>query len=475
MTTTLRLARESDAKGRTLNERGDERGHRFRAYRAYKDSGVDWLGGIPAHWEVKRIRHVVNRIEQGWSPECENREADEDEWGVLKAGCVNRGTFVESEHKALPRTLSPIPGLEIAEGDLLMSRASGSRDLVGSVAVVPKCRPRLLLCDKVFRLRVDNATQDRRFLAYALNSSVSRWQIEVVLSGGSGLANNIAQEVVKDLLLVQPQLAEQEAIAAFLDRATAQVDALMEKNLRLIALLIEKRAALIARVVTRGLNPKAAMKNSGVEWVAETPQHWKLVPLKSLLRRCDYGISESLSGVGTIPVLTMAHIQNGEVLVPEGGNLSEVEDSLLLDEGDLLFNRTNSRELVGKVGIFRGSRRDRITFASYLVRMTARHDVAPEWLNFVLNSSGLVALARSMALLSVNQANLNPTKYTQILVPLPPENEQASIAAHLRLESSRADALIAKVGEAIERLKELRTALISAAVTGKIDVREEAA
>lgn len=86
-----------------------------------KDSGVEWLGEIPAHWEVKRIRHVVRRIEQGWSPECENREADEEEWGVLKAGCVNRGSFVEAEHKTLPSRLEPIPELEIAEGDLLMS------------------------------------------------------------------------------------------------------------------------------------------------------------------------------------------------------------------------------------------------------------------------------------------------------------------------------------------------------------------
>ncbi len=93
-----------------------------------KDSGVEWLGEIPAHWEVKRLRHIVRHIEQGWSPDCENREAGADEWGVLKAGCVNRGTFLESEHKALPSTLSPIRAFEIKRGDLLMSRASGSRD-----------------------------------------------------------------------------------------------------------------------------------------------------------------------------------------------------------------------------------------------------------------------------------------------------------------------------------------------------------
>ena len=159
-----------------------------------KDSGVEWLGEIPAYWEVKRLRHIVRHIEQGWSPDCENREAGDDEWGVLKAGCVNRGTFLESEHKALPSTLSPIPALEIRKGDLLMSRASGSRDLVGSVAVVSECRPHLLLCDKVFRLHTESSAGHRQFIGYAMNSRIVRWQIESVISGGSGLASNISQE-----------------------------------------------------------------------------------------------------------------------------------------------------------------------------------------------------------------------------------------------------------------------------------------
>jgi type I restriction enzyme S subunit len=224
-----------------------------------KDSGVEWLGEIPEHWEVKRLRHLVARIEQGWSPECENREADDDEWGVLKAGCVNRGTFLESEHKALPAALPPIASLEISEGDLLMSRASGSRELVGSVAVVPKCRPRLLLCDKVFRLHPTVKRADRFFMAYAMNSASARSQIEVVLSGGSGLANNIAQEVVKDLLFAQPWLPEQRAIVAFLDRETARIDAFVAKVHEAIDRLKEFRNALISAAVTGKIDVREAV------------------------------------------------------------------------------------------------------------------------------------------------------------------------------------------------------------------------
>ena len=215
-----------------------------------KDSGLKWLGEIPAHWEVKRLRHIMRHIEQGWSPDCENREAGADEWGVLKAGCVNRGTFLESEHKALPSTLSPIPALEIRKGDLLMSRASGSRDLVGSVAVVSECRPHLLLCDKVFRLHTESSAGHRQFIGYAMNSRIVRWQIESAISGGSGLASNISQEAVKDLVVVQPPRSERWEIAGYLDCETTRIDALIAKVRQAIDHLKEFRTALISAAVT---------------------------------------------------------------------------------------------------------------------------------------------------------------------------------------------------------------------------------
>lgn len=215
-----------------------------------KDSSVKWMGDIPAHWDVTRLRRELNWIEQGWSPECENRVAEENEWGVLKAGCVNRGEFIESEHKALPASHSAIPDLEIREGDLLMSRASGSRELVGSVAVVPACRSRLLLCDKIFRLHVNEVRVNTNFVAYALSSRMARSQIEGVLSGGSGLANNIAQGVVKDLTLALPPRMEQQLIANFLDAITASVNSQIGRIREAITGLYELRAALISAAVT---------------------------------------------------------------------------------------------------------------------------------------------------------------------------------------------------------------------------------
>ncbi len=223
-----------------------------------KDSGVEWLGAIPAYWTVKRLRHIVRHIEQGWSPQCENREAGPDEWGVLKAGCVNRGLFLASEHKALPSTLIPVATLEINRGDLLMSRASGSRDLVGSVAIVPECRSQLLLCDKLFRLHIEAGAGPPQFIAYAMNSRTVRWQIESVLSGGHGLASNISQEAVKDLVVAHPTRSEGEEIAAYVDGETTKIDALISRIREAMDHLQELRTALISAAVTGKIDVREA-------------------------------------------------------------------------------------------------------------------------------------------------------------------------------------------------------------------------
>ena len=165
-----------------------------------KDSGLAWLGKIPMHWGMKRLKFCLFGIEQGWSPEAENREASEDEWGVMRAGCVNSGAFDEIDHKALPANLTIDETLEIKPGDLLMSRACGSANLVGSVALVHRCRKKLVLCDKLFRLRYRAEIVQPQFLEAVLQSRLTRFQIQRDLSGAEGLARNIGQSSVRELV-----------------------------------------------------------------------------------------------------------------------------------------------------------------------------------------------------------------------------------------------------------------------------------
>jgi type I restriction enzyme S subunit len=214
-----------------------------------KDSGVEWLGEVPAHWTVCSLRRVIHSIEQGWSPECFSRQAEGDEWGVLKAGCVNRGIFNQDENKALPVELSPIPEYEVRTGDVLMSRASGSPELVGSTARVQAVQPRLMLSDKIFRIHLNSSVAPDYFVL-ALNSISLREQIEQALSGGNGMANNLPQSSLLEFMVCFPQVFEQEEIFRRVVEETTRLDALTAEAQTTIALLQERRSALISAAVT---------------------------------------------------------------------------------------------------------------------------------------------------------------------------------------------------------------------------------
>ncbi len=215
-----------------------------------KESGVEWLGKVPAQWPAVMLRFLLNYIEQGWSPEAEDRRAEPGEWAVLKSGCVNGGIFRQDEHKALPSDLLPIEELEVRPGDVIMSRASGSRALIGSVSYVEKCSAKLMLSDKLFRLRPRLNMISPRYLAIVLGAQPCRAQIEQSISGAEGLANNLTQATIKRLLICLPSLVEQEIIMHHLDRVTAELDQLRFHGMKIIERLRERRTALITAAVT---------------------------------------------------------------------------------------------------------------------------------------------------------------------------------------------------------------------------------
>ena len=177
------------------------------------------------------------------------RPAELFEWGVMKTGCVNRGVFNADENKALPEELAPAAEYEIRPGDVLVSRASGSPELVGSTAFVHSVRPRLLLSDKTFRMHFETMLSPRYFVA-AFNSNLMRSQIEQSISGADGLANNLPQATLKRFSVAIPPLSEQDQIVAALDTETAKIDALTAEAERAIELLQERRTALISAAVT---------------------------------------------------------------------------------------------------------------------------------------------------------------------------------------------------------------------------------
>lgn len=215
-----------------------------------KPSGIDWLGDIPAHWEVMPLKRRIVSIEQGWSPSADERLATESEWGVLKSGCVNEGVYDETSHKTLPTNLDPRPEIEVRPGDILMCRASGSIKYIGSVALVPDTRPRLMFSDKTYRISLQETLADKRFFVFSMAAKHLREQIVLSVSGAEGLANNISQSSVGMYLHVFPPLSEQVEIASYLVRFCGSLEEARQFISVSIQQLLEYRSALITSAVT---------------------------------------------------------------------------------------------------------------------------------------------------------------------------------------------------------------------------------
>lgn len=282
----------------------------------------------------------------------------------------------------------------------------------------------------------------------------------------------IAVEVVANIAIPVPPPEEQQVIAGFLKRETTRIDGLIAEKERMLALLDEKRAALVSLVVTRGLNEHARLKTSGLEWVEQLPAHWVVCQLKRTWSSSDYGISESIRDEGEIAVLRMSCIVDGRVDAAQSGRIGEVDERLLLRRDDLLFNRTNSLDQIAKVGLVDFDPEQPLTFASYLVRIRANALTTPQFLALLLNSSIFLAYARKNAIPAIGQANLSPTRYGEIHVPVPPLDEQEAIVLHLQQEAKRIEPVRTALLRSIQLLKDRRTSLIAEAVTGQIPLKE---
>ncbi len=445
---------------------------RFKPYPAYKDSGVEWLGEIPAHWEVKRLKFGAElnpsplntlRLSQGVDVSFVPMEAVGEHGGLDLTRTkpydeVSSGYTYFADGDVIVAKITPC--FENGKGALAAGLMNGSAFGTTELHV----------------LRALDAI-DRSYLFYATLADAFRRLGEAEMYGAGG-QKRVPETFVKDFKHPIPPVPEQRAIAAFLDRETARIDALVAKKERLIELLQEKRTALITRAVTKGLDPTVPMRDSGVEWLGEIPAHWEVKRLWHLTpaeRRIMYGI-----------VLPGPNVDDGVPIV-KGGDVAA--DRLRLDrlnrttreiEAGYVRSRLRAGDLVyairgsiGEVAIVpREIEGANLTQDAARIAYTdATHG---PWLLHALKSRVVFGQLEAGALgATIRGINIRDLKRTNLVVP--PIAEQRVIAAFLDRETARIDALIAKVREAIERLRELRTALISAAVTGKIDVREEAA
>ena len=346
---------------------------KWRAYPKYKDSGIKWLREIPDEWSVAPLKRGLARNDGGVCGE----DFDDDGTIVLRSTEIaldGSWQIEEPAHRQLTAKERRDGRLEV--GDLLVTKSSGSARHLGKTAVVTEDVAAMNCCFSNFtqRLRV-NTKLLPRCLFWILNCPVGRDQLVFLGMTTTGLANlNI--EVIGAVQIPFSTLAEQRAIAAFLDRETERIDALIARKERQIELLQEKRAALISHAVTKGLDPNAPMKHSGVEWLGEIPKGWESLRLKYLIAApLQYGANEPAElDDPDLPRYVRITDINGDGTLREDTFKSLPEDTAkpyFLEQGNLLFARSGAT--VGKTFLYQESW-GRAAYAGYLIRARIRRE-----------------------------------------------------------------------------------------------------
>jgi type I restriction enzyme S subunit len=444
----------------------------FRPYAEYRESGIEWLRQIPVHWNAKRLRFVVKvnpaiAAARDLAPDTEvsfvPMEAVE-EYGGLDLSRTKRIEDVGTGYTCF------------ADGDVVVAKITPCFENGKGALAASLLNGIAFGTTELHVIRTEGEIQEK-FLFYLTLSDAFRKLGEAEMYGAGG-QKRVPQSFIQNLVHPLPPFSEQRLIAAFLDQQTAKIDAMVVKKERLLELLQEKRSAIITRAVTKGLDLNATMKDSGIKWLGDIPARWEVKRLWHLTpqgRRIMYGI-----------VLPGPDVQDGVPIV-KGGDVSPERlrlDRLSRTTREIEANYVRSRLQGGDlVYAIRGSIGEVAIVPSELTGANLTQDAARiaftslthgPWLLYVLKASAVFAQLEAGTLgATIRGINIRDLKRASI--PIPPLVEQESIASFLQRETARFDALIDNVKSAINSLRDFRVALISAAVTGKIDVREEAA
>jgi type I restriction enzyme S subunit len=418
-------------------------------------------------WPVDRIKDHVRKIGSGVTPSGGAASYLDAGIPLLRSQNVHfDGLRMDDVAFIAEETHEEMAGTKLRERDVLLNITGAS---IGRCSFVPDGFGEGNVNQHVCIIR-PTSKLDYKFLTYCLSAPWGQDQIFSSFTGAS--RQGLGQRDLGDIQVPLPPLPEQQRIAAYLDASCAAIDAAVVAKRRQLETLDALRKSTISRAVMYGIAAQPTLRRVEQDWLREIPSHWEVCRLKRVLARMDYGISESTIEEGRYPVLKMGHLSDGEITFSNLDFVDEVPVDLLLETGDLLYNRTNSPDQVGKAAVFRKSRADEVTFASYLVRLRVNHRANPWFLNYVLNSDGFLGFARRLAIPSVQQSNLNSTRYSRMFIPLPPIEEQEAVRAHLDAKLTELKQIVTSIEAQIATLTAYRKSLIHECVTGQRRVTE---
>ncbi|MBX9598901.1 MAG: restriction endonuclease subunit S [Burkholderiales bacterium] len=426
----------------------------FARYESYKDSGVAWLGEIPAHWEFTRLgtKFIERRTKVS--------DKDYPALSVTKGGIVpqleNAAKTNDGDNRKLVKT-----------GDFVINSrsdrkgSSGISIYEGSVSLINIVLQPLFI--------------DSKYCHYLLKSYSF---IEEFYRNGHGIVADLWTtrfDEMRTILLSLPNSEEQQRIANFLDKKTTQIDEAIAQKEKMIELLKEYRQIIINNAVTKGLGPNVPMKDSGIEWLGQIPAHWEVKKLKfTLIEKLKYGANESgVEYSEKLPryIRITDFSNNGKLSDVNKLSLpARIANDYLLKDGDILFARSGAT--VGKSYQFKKniSNEDSYCFAGYLIKASANEQLILSDFLYLYTNSPLFYLWKDFMFNKATIENIGADKYAQLPVIIPPIEEQTKILEVFKELNDKIEASIICKQQEIEKLKEYKATLIDSAVTGKIKV-----
>ncbi len=436
---------------------------RYRAYAEYKNSGVEWIGDIPTDWDMWKIAHACPYVASGTTPKSDDDlyYGGDNLW--ITTGELRESVIFDTQKKVTDKALTDMSTLRLhPKGSVAIAMYGAT---IGRLGILGKDATTNQACC----VMPPSSVLHNRYLFYWLYAV--RQEI-INLSSGGGQPN-VNQEKIASLKVSAPIYRLQEKIANFLDHETAKIDTLIEKQQQLIKLLKEKRQAVISHAVTKGLNPNTPTRDSGVEWLGEVPAHWIVGRYKFCTNRIVVGIAEAATHAYAdtgIPIIRSTNIReegldaSGMLFIKK--EFAEKNDSKYLYANDVITVRTGYPGISAVIP----QDLDRSQCFTNLVASPRKNMVSEflaEYLNSHTGKSYFDLLGWGSA-----QKNISVPILQNIPIAYPDENEQVRIVKFVKEQRNRYTYLVEKAELQIQLLQERRTALISAAVTGKIDARD---
>ena len=445
---------------------------KYKSYEKYKDSGVEWLGEIPERWEVKKLKFIADV-----QPSNVDKKTVDDELPVLLCNYSdvynNEWITDEIDFMKATATQAEIAKFLINKGDVIITKDSESPNDIAVPALVIQDFENVICGYHLTQIKSKGLNGNFLFRLF----QCKRFNAQFVVSANGVTRFGLPQRVVNDAFVGFPPLPEQQAIANFLDYKTKQIDALIAKKETLLEKLNEKRTAIISHAVTKGLDPNVPMKDSGIEWLGEIPEHWEVKRTKFLVTKIGSGKtpkggSEIYVDSGVMLIRSQNVYDDGlrlDDVVYIDKEIDKIQANSRVFSNDILLNITGAS--IGRVSLVPSDLGQANVNQHVCIFRPICFKILPEYLHLLLCSKQ----GKEEIFFYENGTSREGLTFQQagnLIFPIPQIDEQQQITQYLDKKTTEIDKQKAKIQQAIDRLKEYRTALITNAVTGKIDVRQ---